>query len=80
MSALMSPAEMVVPVKTGLMSTSVNVDLVTKVVNVKAKLMNASPTLVNMEEPATDILIPTRVHVPKDSLEEIVKRTSTIAS
>ena len=76
----MSPAEMVEPVKMGLMSISANVDLVTKAVNVKAKLMNASPTLVNMEEPATDISTPTRVHAPKDSLEEIVKRTSTIAN
>ena len=80
MSAVMNHVEMVEHVKMDLTSIYVNVDLVTKVVNVKEKLMNANPTLVNMEELAIVISTLTLAHALRDSREEIVRRTSTIAS
>ena len=80
MSAVMNHVEMVEHVKMDLTSIYVNVDLVTKVVNVKEKLMNANPTLVNMEELAIDTSTPIHARAPRDLLEEIVKRTSTIAN
>ena len=76
----MNHVEMVEHVKMDLTSIYVNVDLVTKVVNVKEKLMNANPTLVNMEELAIVISTLTLAHALRDSREEIVRRTSTIAS
>ena len=61
-------------VKMVLMNTSVNANPVMKADNARGKWTNANPILVNMEEHAIDISIPTLVPVLKDLLVVIVKK------